>query len=62
MKMFLIIIATVLAAILGLTLVCVGFLFNDRAKIRMRRALIIVDVTVLGALIIDALNDPSDRG
>ena len=50
--MFLIIIATVLAAILGLTLVCVGFLFNDRAKIRMRRALIIVDVTVLGALII----------
>ena len=50
MKMFLIITATILAAILGLTLVCVGFLFNDDAKRRMRRTLIAIDVIILGTL------------
>ena len=52
MKIFLIITATILAAIIGLTLVCVGFLFNDAAKRRMRRALIFLDVMILGALIV----------
>ena len=50
MKMFLIITATILAAILGLTLICVGFLFNDDAKRRMRRLLILIDVLLLGTL------------
>ena len=43
MKIFLIIVATVLAAILGLTLLCVGFLFNERVKSRLRRAILLID-------------------
>ena len=50
--MFLIIIATVLAAILGLTLVCVGFLFNDKAKRRLRLTILTVDLLLVLTVIV----------
>ncbi len=55
MKIFLIITATVLAAIIGLTLVCVGFLFNEGAKRRMRRTIIWLDALILGTLIVGSM-------
>ena len=52
MKIFLIIIATILAAILGLTLVCVGFLFNDKIKSRLRLAVLSIDLLLAVTLAI----------
>lgn len=52
MKIFLIIVATILAAILGLTLVCVGFLFNDKIKSRLRFAIFALDMILVGGLLI----------
>ena len=51
MKIFLIIIATIIAAILGLTLIGVGFLFNENAKRRIRLGIALVDVMLVVALI-----------
>ena len=47
MKIFLIIVSTILAVIIGLMLLCVGFLFNETAKRRVRILIFVVDVLLI---------------
>ena len=47
MKIFLIIVSTILAVIIGLTLLCVGFLFNETAKRFVRILIFVVDILLI---------------
>ena len=52
MKMFLIIVSTILAIIIGLALVCVGFLFNKNARKKFRFAIFLIDMILIAIVII----------
>ena len=56
MKMFLIVIATILAVIIGLTLICVGFLFNKSARSKLRLAIAAIDLILIAICIIGMSN------
>ena len=56
MKIFLIIIATILAVIIGLTLICVGFLFNKSARSKLRLAIAAIDLILIAICIIGMSN------
>ena len=56
MKTFLIVTATILAVIVGLTLICVGFLFNKEARRNIRIAIIIIDLLLIGVCVIGFMN------
>ena len=54
--MFLIVIATILAVIIGLTLICVGFLFNKSARSKLRLAIAAIDLILIAICIIGMSN------
>ena len=52
MKMFLIIVATILTVIIGLALICVGFLFNKNARRKIRFAVLLIDILMIAICVI----------
>ena len=64
MKIFLIITATILFVIIGLSLLCVGSLFNEKIKRKVRINLLIVDIAlilmcIIGMTLGSSLNIPT---
>ena len=51
MKIFLIIVATILTVIIGLTLIGVGFLFNKNARNKIRLAIFLIDIFLIAICI-----------
>ena len=49
--MFLIIVATILTVIIGLTLICVGFLFNKNARKKIRLVIFLIDIILIAICI-----------
>ena len=47
MKIFLIIVSIILAVIIGLTLICIGFLFNKNSRKKIRLAIFLTDIFLI---------------
>ena len=56
MKIFLMITATILLVIIGLTLISVGFLFNQKARRKIRISILIVDLILIATVVIGMMN------
>ena len=56
MKIFLMITATILLVIIGLTLISVGFLFNQKSRRKIRISILIVDLILIAIVVIGMMN------
>ena len=56
MKIFLMITAIILLVIIGLTLISVGFLFNQKARRKIRISILIVDLILIATVVIGMMN------